>query len=293
VLLALLGAGCFSLKAIFVKLAYRYGVDAETLLALRMGYALPCFLVMGLMAGGQGARLTLRDWALLAALGLCGYYLSSYLDFLGLRYISAALERLILFSYPTMVLLLSAALLGKPIPRAAVMPMLICYVGIALAVSGDMRAGDLGQQVVLGSVLVGGSALSYALYLMWSAEAIKRLGASTVSSWATCVACVLALAQFFVMRPVAALAQPLPVHGWAVAMALVSTVLPIWFVAQAMRRIGAGPAAMIGTIGPVLTIFFGWLFLGEQLASVQILGGVLVLAGVWQVACMKQASNAK
>lgn len=290
VVLALIGAACFSLKAIFVKLAYRHGVDAETLLALRMGYALPCFVLMGLASHRAQKRvLSARDWAVLGGLGLIGYYLSSYLDFLGLRFISAALERLILFLYPTMVLLLSALLLGKPFPRRALLPLLLSYAGIVLAVAFDLKQATLGDKVVLGSLLVFGSAISYSLYLMWSAEAIQRLGAALVSAWATCAACLAALVQFLLLRPLSALSQPFAVHGWAIAMALLSTVLPIWLIAQAMRRIGAGPSAMIGTIGPVLTIFFSWLVLGEQLGYQQALGGLLVIVGVWLVARMKQA----
>lgn len=289
VTLALLGAACFSLKAIFVKLAYRHGVDAETLLALRMAYAFPCFLCMGLIGEfKQTTRLSTYDWLLLFALGFCGYYLSSYLDFLGLRYISAALERLILFCYPTIVVILSTLVFKKPFPKAAIMPMALCYGGIALAVSTDLR-GDLGQQIILGCVLVFGSALSYAVYLSWSAETIKRLGSGRVSAWASCAACLLSLSQFFVLRPAHQLAQTLPVHGWAIAMALVSTVLPIWLVAEAMKRIGAGRAAMMGTLGPVLTLFFGWLFLGEHLGGLQMLGGALVILGVWQVGQIKKA----
>lgn len=289
VMLALLGAACFSLKAIFVKLAYRHGVDAETLLALRMGYALPCFLIMGCVAEARAThRLSWRDVWRLAGLGLLGYYLSSYLDFLGLRYISAALERLTLFLYPTMVLVLSSILLGKPWPKKALLPMLMGYAGIALAVSHDFGSGSAGHEVILGSTLVLGSAVSYALYLVWSGEAIQHLGAARVSAWASCAACVLAIGQFLTLRPLAGLAQPLPVHGWALAMASVSTVLPIWLIAQAMRRIGAGSSALIGTLGPVLTIFFGWLFLGEQLGLMQVLGGILVIGGVSLVARLKQ-----
>jgi len=284
VVFALLGAAFFSLKAIFVKLAYRYGVDAETLLALRMAYALPCFAVMAWYCERKQTQcLHGRDWFVLGMLGVLGYYLASYLDFLGLRYISAALERLTLFLYPTLVLLLSALFLGKPIPKRAWLPLAMCYAGIVLAVSQDMQGGKLGSQVVLGSTLVFASALSYALYLVWSGEVIQRLGAARVSAWASCVACLLAIIQFLLMRPVRSLIQVPAVHGWALAMAMVSTVMPIWLVAEAMRRIGAGRSAMIGSIGPVLTIFFGWLVLGEHLGLMQGLGGALVMLGVWQV----------
>jgi drug/metabolite transporter (DMT)-like permease len=284
---AILGAGLFAFKAIFVKLAYRYGVDAETLLALRMGYALPFFVAMGIsVSRSQPMALTARDWAMLVLLGVLGYYLASYLDFLGLRYVTAALERLILFIYPTLVLVLSAIFFKKPITRQAVIPMVLCYLGIVLAVSHDFSVG--GENVLHGGLLVFGSTLSYALYLMLSGEEVHRLGSTRVAAFATGIACLCSLAQFAAMRPLGALAQPWQVHALALAMAVLSTVLPIWLIAEAMRRIGAGPTSMIGTLGPVLTIFFGWLFLGESLGAMQMAGAVLVIGGVTLVAKMKQ-----
>lgn len=285
---AVLGAVCFSFKAIFVKLAYRYGVDAETLLALRMGYALPFFIVMGLSISLREPRsLSGRDRVMLLVLGITGYYLASYLDFLGLRYITAALERLILFIYPTLVVILSAVFLGKRIARAMLPPMLLCYLGIGLAVSHDLDLSHAGSNVALGCLLVFGSTLSYAVYLMLSGEEVKTLGATRVAAFATSVACVLSLLQFAVMRPLTSLAQPWQVHALALAMALLSTVLPIWLIAVAMRRIGAGATSMIGTLGPVLTLLFGWVFLGESLGAIQLLGAALVIAGVLLIGRMK------
>ncbi|MDP5238635.1 DMT family transporter [Uliginosibacterium sp. 31-16] len=278
---AVLGAVCFSFKAIFVKLAYRYGVDAETLLALRMGYALPFFIAMGFSISYREPRtLSRRDLLMLLVLGVTGYYLASYLDFLGLRYVTAALERLILFIYPTLVVILSAVFLGKRVTRAMYLPMLLCYIGIALAVSHDLDLTQAGSNVALGCLLVFGSTLSYAIYLMLSGEEVKTLGATRVAAFATSVACVLSLLQFVVMRPLASLAQPWQVHALALAMALLSTVLPIWLIAVAMRRIGASATSMIGTLGPVLTILFGWAFLGESLGTIQLFGAALVIAGV-------------
>lgn len=278
---AVLGAVCFSFKAIFVKLAYRYGVDAETLLALRMGYALPFFIAMGFSISYREPRaLSGRDLLMLLVLGVTGYYLASYLDFLGLRYVTAALERLILFIYPTLVVILSAVFLGKRVARAMYLPMLLCYIGIALAVSHDLDLTRAGSNVALGCLLVFGSTLSYAIYLMLSGEEVKTLGATRVAAFATSVACVLSLLQFVVMRPLASLAQPWQVHALALAMALLSTVFPIWLIAVAMRRIGASATSMIGTLGPVLTILFGWAFLGESLGTIQLFGAALVIAGV-------------
>lgn len=278
---AVFGAVGFSFKAILIKLAYRYGIDAETLLALRMGMALPFFLVMGLMAERRAAApMSARDWGWMLALGCFGYYLASYLDFLGLRYISAGLERLILFAYPTLVVVLSACFLRKPITRRIAGALLLCYAGIGLAVAHDLRLAGAGGEVLLGCALVFASALSYALYLIGNGEVVGRLGAMRVTAFATAVACVLSVAQFAVLRPWSALVQPWQVYALAAAMALFSTVLPVWMLSEAIRRLGAGPVSLTGTLGPVLTILLGWLVLGEHLGPAEVVGAVLVTAGV-------------
>ncbi|WP_332675638.1 DMT family transporter [Aromatoleum sp.] len=280
-LFAVLGAIGFSFKAILVKLAYRYGVDAETLLALRMGLSLPFFVVMGVVADRRAkSRLTASDWLWMAALGFSGYYLASYLDFLGLRYITAALERLILFLYPTVVILLSAIFLGKPIDRRTVAALALCYAGIGLAVGHDLRVTREAGQVLVGSALVFASALSYALYLMGNGQVVGRLGATRVTAFATMVACVLSIAQFVVLRPLSALVLPWQVYALGFAMALFSTVAPVWLVSEAIRRLGAGPVSLTGTLGPVVTIFLGWLLLDESIGASQIAGAALVIGGV-------------
>lgn len=278
---AVLAAVGFSFKAILVKLAYRYGVDAETLLALRMAFSLPFFVLLGWIGARRASsRLTRRDGAWLFGLGLLGYYLASYLDFLGLRYISAGLERLILFVYPTLVVLLSALWLGPPLTRRVLGALALCYAGIALAVAHDLRLAGTARDLALGGVLVFGSALSYALYLLGSGRIVGRLGALRVTALASLIACGLGIGQFLLLRPLAALAQPWPVYGLALAMALFSTVLPVWAVAEAIRRIGAGPVALTGSLGPIVTLLLAWLLLDEAFGVAQGVGAALVIAGV-------------
>jgi drug/metabolite transporter (DMT)-like permease len=280
-LLATLGAIGFSFKAILVKLAYQYRVDAETLLALRMGLSLPFFLAMGAVADRRAQhRLTPGDWGWMAALGFSGYYLASYLDFLGLRHITAGLERLILFLYPTLVILLSAIFLAKPIGRRTVAALALCYLGIGLAVGHDLRVMGEPGEVLLGCALVFASALSYALYLMVNGEVVGRLGAMRVTAFATTIACLLSIGQFVVLRPLSALVLPWQVYALGLAMALFSTVAPVWLVSEAIRRLGAGPVSLTGTLGPVVTIFLGWLMLDEALGPGQLGGAALVIAGV-------------
>ena len=284
-LCAVLAAVGFSFKAILVKLAYRYGVDAETLLALRLAFSLPFFLGMAWIGVGRAASpLTPRDWGWLFGLGLLGYYLASYLDFLGLQYLSAALERLILFVYPTLVVLFSALWLGQPLTRPVLGALALCYAGIALAVAHDLRLTGTAQDLALGGSLVFGSALSYALYLLGSGRVVGRLGAVRVTAFASLIACGLGIGQFLLLRPLAALVQPGPVYALALAMALFSTVLPVWAVAEAIRRIGAGPVALTGRLGPLVTLLLAWLLLDEALGVGQLAGAALVITGVMVIA---------
>jgi drug/metabolite transporter (DMT)-like permease len=281
---AMLGAVGFSIKAIFVKAAFRYGVDAETLLALRMLYSLPLFLLLGLVAERSAdSPIRAADWRALLVLGLVGYYIASYLDFLGLRHISAALERVILFTYPTMVVLFTAWQQRRAPTRSTWIALLLCYTGVALVVSHDLRAG--GGNVLLGGALVFASAVSYAIYLLRAGPLLARLGSARVAAWGTVIACGFAVAQFLLLRPAATLvAQPWPVQALSVAMAVFSTVLPVWLMSEAIRQLGAGPAAMIGSLGPVVTLLLAWAVLGEALGVLQLLGAALVIAGVRLVA---------
>jgi drug/metabolite transporter (DMT)-like permease len=276
---AALGALGFSFKAILVKAAYVYGVDAETLLCLRMGYALPLLLLMAwALQRREPMALSRRDWSELLVLGVLGYYVASYLDFLGLRYISAALERILLFIYPSLVVILSALFLGKPLTRRTVLLLLGSYAGVALAVAPDLRLGA--GSTVLGGALVLGSALSFALYLMRSGQTVPRLGSTRVTAYATSIACVLCLLQFIVLRPLSALEQPWQVHALGVGMAVFSTVLPIWLVTEAIRRLGAPTASMIGSLGPIFTILLAYALLHEPLSPLQLAGAAIVILAV-------------
>ena len=280
--LALLAALGFSFKAIFVKLAYAAApVDAVTLLALRMVFALPVFVWVGLRSGQGEARLAPRDWVMVALLGLLGYYGASVLDFIGLRYITAGLERLILFTYPTLTVLIAVVFSGKRIERHEIGALALSYAGIGLAFAHDLRLAGDGQAVWVGGVAVFASSVCYAFYLTGSATMIKRLGASRFSALALLASTAATLAHFVVTQPLSAFSQPLPVYAYGAAMALFSTILPVFMLSAAIRRIGPSRSALIGTLGPVLTIFLGWWLLGEPLSLAQIGGAALVLGGVW------------
>jgi drug/metabolite transporter (DMT)-like permease len=277
--LALIAALGFSLKAIFVKLAYPYGIDAITLLALRLGFALPVFLWVGLSSQKAGGNLSREDWGKLLLLAFCGYYGSSLLDFWGLEYISAGLERLILFTYPTLTILIGVLLQGKPFTRREGIAVALCYTGIGFAFVHDLNFGDT-RSVLIGGALVFGSSILYAVYLSGSGQMIARLGAMRFSALAMLISSAITLLHFTIAQPFSAFIQPLPVYGWGLAMALFSTVVPVFAQSAAIRRIGAGRAALFGMVGPILTIGFGWWLLGEHISAAQVVGAAFVVIGI-------------
>lgn len=278
---AVLGVLGFSFKAILIKLAYAWAtVDPVALLTLRMVYSAPFFVVMAWWAGRAAAPIAARDWRLLVGLGFIGYYLSSLLDFLGLQYVTASLERLVLFLYPTIVVVLSALFLAQPVTRRAAAALALSYAGIALAVWHDVRISGDSSSIALGSALVFGSALGYAIYLVAAGGVIARLGSSRFIAWAMLASTVFIVIQFLATRPLSELALPGSVHALAIAMALFCTVLPTWMIAESVRRIGASTASLVGSLGPVFTIGFGAMLLGEPVNLLQLVGVAFVLAGV-------------
>jgi drug/metabolite transporter (DMT)-like permease len=280
VALALLAAVGFSAKAILVKLAYQSSVDAVTLLALRMAFSVPFFIGVALWARAHhAAPLGRHDRMLVLVLGLIGYYLSSFLDFLGLQYISAGLERLILFLYPTMTVIISALIFNRAIGRKVLVAMALSYAGIALVFLHDVGVKQ-GGSVVLGASLVFLSTLSYSTYLVGAGHAIARIGTARFTAYAMVVASAASLLQFGVTHPMSALDLPLRVYELSIAMAIFSTVLPVFLLSYAIRHIGSGSASLIGSIGPVSTIYMAYVFLGEGISLLQIAGSSLVLAGV-------------
>lgn len=289
-LLAVVAQFGFASKAIFIKLAYAAvpTLDAVTLLALRMLFSLPFFLLLAWWArrssdGERPAPLGRRDWALVVFLAFIGYYLSSFLDFWGLQYVSAALERLILFTNPTWVLLLSALFLGVAITRRAVFALTLSYAGLVLAYGHDLRLAEDTAALVTGTLLVLAAAVCYAVYLIVGSGITRRIGSARFTADMMLVASVFVLAQFAAFKPWSALALPPVVYTHAVGLAVFSTVLPVWAMAEALRRLGPNETAMIGTIGPIITIGLGALFLGEAISLLQLVGAALVLAGVWMV----------
>ncbi len=223
--------------------------------------------------------MTSKERLQVCVLGLLGYYLSSFLDFLGLRYITASLERLILFLSPSLVVLLSAFWFKRPVERRQWMAMVLSYAGVVLVFAHDLSFG--GGEVLLGSLFVFGSAASYSVYLICSGELVKRLGATRLVAYAMLVSCVACIIQFFAVHPPGMLIQPAGVYGYSVIHATLNTVVPVFMLMWAVALIGAPTASLLGMIGPVSVLFLASWFLQEPITVWQMAGTALVLAGVF------------
>ncbi|NUN99989.1 MAG: DMT family transporter [Saprospiraceae bacterium] len=292
-LLVLLSAICFSGKAVLVKLAYQHHIDSVSLLTLRMIFSLPFFLLNAWIGKerhkktGNYERLKYSDWLRIIALGLSGYYFASLLDFMGLQYITAGLERLILFLYPTMVLLLSSFFLRKAITRAQLVALLLTYGGVAMALLDRTQLG--GSNVPLGAALIFGSGLAYAIYMVGSTKWVVRLGAMRYTSSAMIAASMAIILHHGIVYQWHLWHYPAEVYWLVLAMAIFATVLPTLMVSEGIRIIGAGNTAIISSIGPVATIVMGYFFLGETFGGWQIPGTLLVMAGVLWISGPKKS----
>jgi drug/metabolite transporter (DMT)-like permease len=286
ILFALVGVLAFSFRPILIKLSYgAHPVSPLTLLFLRMALSLPFFLAIAWWLRNQQPRLTPRDWAAVAGLGFLGYYAASFLDFIGLQWIGAGVGRLILYLFPTLVLLLSFLFLKKAPTWRELVALMVSYAGIVLVVSNQI-GGD-NRLFALGAAFVFASALCYAGYLVAGSQVVKRVGSMRFTAYSTVVATVPAVLQFALLEPLAALDLPAAVWGYAIVLATVSTVLPLFLQAEALNRIGANHFALVGAIGPVSVAVTSALGLDEPFTWVQALGGALVIFGVLLVSLKK------
>ncbi|HKW80691.1 MAG TPA: DMT family transporter [Casimicrobiaceae bacterium] len=280
---AALGVLGFAFKAILIKLAYAWSaIDPLTLLTLRMLYSAPFFALMAWWASrARSARhLERRDWAAIAGLGFIGYYLSSLVDFMGLQYVTAALERLMLYLYPTIVVVLSAFVFKQRITGRIVVALALSYAGILLVFERDLSfAGDR-DALWLGGALVFAGSFLYACYLVGAGPVIARLGSMRFIALAMLASTVFVMVHFALTRSPAALAAPARIQLLVLAMAVFSTVLPTYLIAEAIKRMGANRTSLAGSLGPVFTIWLGAWLLGEPVHPIQLAGVALVLAGV-------------
>ena len=289
-LIAITGAVLFSAKAIFVKLLYRYHLDALTVITFRMLMSLPFFVSIAVWKTYGAEPLSKADYGRIVLLGFIGYYAATFLDFLGLQYISAGLERLILFLAPSFVLLISAVFLKKRIFSLQWLALVTSYLGIVLVFMHDIKTG--GSNIALGCLYVLGSAISYALYLLLSGEMVQRIGSLRLAAYAMCVSTVACIIHFLLLYPVSSLMHQVPeVYYLSLANAVFCTVLPVFLTMIAVSRIGAGIASQAGMIGPVSTLFMAAWVLGEPITLIQITGTIFVLAGIYFLSRKRTASQ--
>jgi drug/metabolite transporter (DMT)-like permease len=287
ILFALGGTVAFAFRPVLIKLGYEAApVSATTLLFLRMALSLPFFAAVAWWLRRE-PPLARRDWAGIVALGFLGYYLASLLDFLGLQYVSAGLGRLIMFLYPTLVVILSAVFLAKRPTRRELTALALTYAGIALVLSVKLGAGPEQRLFLLGAALVFGSAMCYAVYLVTGSQLVKRVGSMRFTAYTMMVSTAPALAQFALLESPAALQLPGEVWLYVILLATVCTVLPVFLVAEALKRIGANHFALIGGLGPVTTVLADFVLLEGALTPLQLTGGALVIAGVLLVTLKK------
>lgn len=282
--LVLAGAFGFSAKAVFAKLAYQVGaIDAISLMALRMALSLPFFLVAAWWVNREPGDdgLGRNDWMHVVLLGITGYYLASYLDFYGLTFIPVALERLILFLYPTMVVVFSALMVPRKIRRGEFEALCLCYGGILLVFLQTSDTG--GHALWTGSALVFASAVAFAIFMMGSGRMVRRMGSARFTAYSMSIACIATALHFALVKPSGIMDLPPKVYTLAALMAVFSTVLPSFLINAGIRQLGSGRVSVMSSIGPVMTLFLGYWLLDEALTAVQLLGAGLVIAGVYRI----------
>ncbi|HVZ55172.1 MAG TPA: DMT family transporter [Chitinophagaceae bacterium] len=282
-LITLAGAVLFSTKAILVKLAFGHTqVDALTLLTLRMLFSLPFYLLAAWLGSARqtASRLSRRQWVQVITLGLFGYYLSSLFDFLGLQYISAGLERLILFLYPTFAVLINAFVFRQRITPVQRWALVLTYAGILLAYLGELHLDTGTSHFFGGSLLIFACSITYSIYIAGSGRLIPQVGATQFTAYAMLAASAGVFLHFAISGKVSSLIGS-PAYAWyGLALAILATVIPSFMLSAGMKKIGSNNVAIISAIGPVSTIVQANLVLGERIFAAQILGTLLVILGV-------------
>lgn len=261
-----------------VKLAYQYEVDSVSLLLLRMIFALPFYLVIASLKKPQSS-ISRKDYLWVVALGLVGYYLASYLDFLGLQYIKASLERLILFIYPTLVVFISYLVFRKKISRRQAIGISITYLGIVVIFGNELQLSNQGD-VITGGFLIFLSAVTYASYLVGSGWLIPKFGSMVFTAYAMIVSCLAVIVHYAISAPANIWSFQKEVYLIGFLMAVFATVLPSFLISFAIKKLGANDFSIFGSLGPVSTIGLAYLLLDERITTLQFLGALVILIGI-------------
>jgi drug/metabolite transporter (DMT)-like permease len=281
-----LGAIMFAGKAVIVKYLYmHHEIDKVSMLTLRMVFSMPFYaaiLLWNLKTNKKIVTLTTKDWLWMVAIGLLGYYLASYFDFWGLQYITAGIERLVLFVYPTLVVLIGAIFLKKKINNIQKIALVVTYLGLFVAFIPDIQIG-LQKNMVFGSFLIFLSALTYALYLIGNGEMVKKIGSLLFTCYALLISTAMVIIHYYVSIGHGIFDFPKQIYVLSLIMAVFCTVIPSFLISDGIKRIGAGNTAIIGSVGPVATIFMASYFLDESFSGWQIVGTIFVLMGVLMI----------
>jgi drug/metabolite transporter (DMT)-like permease len=294
-LIAFVGAILFSTKAIMVKMAFaKVQVDALSLLALRMLFSLPFYLVTAFIVNNQpgNKKMTRKQWLATFILGLFGYYLSSLFDFIGLQYISAGLERLILFLYPTFTVLIGTFVFKQRLYQNQVWALVLTYIGIGIAYYGELRIDSGNPNFFWGSFLIFLCAITYASYIAGSGKVIPDVGATKFTTYAMLFSTLGVFLHYDLRGNYDALSQSMNLWWYGILLAVVATVIPTYMLSFALKKIGSNNVAIISSIGPVSTIIQAHYFLGERIFTEQVIGTCLVLAGILMLSIKRKESRA-
>ncbi|MBQ4819123.1 DMT family transporter [Aquimarina sp. MMG016] len=282
ILLAVIGVVLFSAKAVLVKLAYKYDVSSEHLLLFRMLFSLPFYVVISLFNKPLGTnKITSSSYAWILFFGFVGYYLASYFDFLGLQYIKAGLERIILFIYPTLVIIISRIFFKTKITRPQLLAIVLSYIGVVITFWGEFQFES--EHLLLGAFLIFMSALTYASYIAGSGWLIPKFGVVTFTSYVMIVSSLCIIIQYLIFDRGDIMNYPIEVYLLGLAMAIFSTLIPSYLVSGAISRLGASNFSIIASFGPISTILLAFFILNERLSWIQMMGALIVISGIYVV----------
>ncbi len=288
ILLGVLGIVLFSSKAVMVKIAYNYSVDAISMLLLRMLFSFPFYLIIALSSRKKNplAKVSKHDFLWVFFFGFVGYYLASYFDFVGLTYIKASLERIILFLYPTIVLILNKVFLKKKINKLQVGAIFLTYLGIIMAFWDEVAIS--GTNTYLGAFFILLSAITYASYLVGSGWLIPKFGVVKFTSYAMLVSCFCVFVHFSFSAESSILGQDFEVYVLGFLIAVFATVIPSYLVSLSIKMINSSNFAIVAGVGPISTILLASVFLDEFLTTLQLIGALVVIIGIFLVSLKKE-----
>ncbi len=279
IVIGVLGVVLFSSKAVMVKIAYQYHVDAISILLLRMLFSFPFYIVIAYLYRNKSkTQKTTKDWLWLVFFGVVGYYLASYFDFVGLVYIKASLERIILFLYPTIVLILNKLFLKQRITTPQLIAIALTYLGIVIAFWDEVNVS--GEGTIIGGVLILLSALTYASYLVGSGWLIPKFGVVQFTAYAMLVSCISVFAHYSITNQVNLFNFSFEVYVLGFLIAVFATVIPSFLVSASIKMISSSNYAIIAGVGPISTIILATIFLEERLTFIQLIGALVVISGI-------------